>query len=70
MVLDQWLYERHAIPSINPDLLFTSDFNGHSLVGTIQDVLDNPLRKNDVQPPEDALVIGLNNPVFPISNIS
>ena len=44
--------------------MFTSDSMGHSLVGTVFCVVDNPLRNSQEIPSEDSLIIGLNNPVF------
>ena len=64
LALDKWLYERHAIPYSNLDLMFTPDSMGHSLVGTVFCVVDNPSRNSKEVPSEDSLIIGLNNPVF------
>ena len=64
LAIDQWLKERHSLPYSNPDLLFSTDSTGHSLVGIIQDIVNNPLLSIPSEPPEDKLVIALNNPVF------
>ncbi|XP_019855999.1 PREDICTED: uncharacterized protein LOC109584621 [Amphimedon queenslandica] len=64
LVIDQWLMERHSLPYSNPDLLFSTDSTGQSLVGIVQDIVDNPLLSIPSEPPEDKLIIALNNPVF------
>ncbi len=62
--LDQWLRERHTIPFINTDLLFLSNKEGEGIGGLVKAIIENPLHNAKVQPPEDNLVISLNNPVF------
>ena len=67
LLIDQWLYERHTISSVNVDLLFPA--MGDREVTTpggsvVREVISNPLHQAHVQPPEDTLVIALNNPMF------
>lgn len=64
LAIDQWLKERHSLPYSNPDLLFSTDSTGQSLVGIVQDIVNNPLLSVPSDPPEDKLIIALNNPVF------
>ena len=62
--LDQWLRERHVIPFVNPDLVFLCSREGEGVGGLVKAIIDNPLFKEHVRPPEDDLVISLNNPTF------
>ena len=62
--LDQWLSERHAIPFVNMDLLFLCNKEGEGIGGLVKAIIENPLHSVKVRPPEDNLVISLNNPVF------
>ena len=66
--LDQWLRERHTIPFINVDLVFLNSKEGEGIGGLVKAIIENPLHNAKVQPPEDNLVISLNNPVFGASN--
>ena len=66
--LDQWLRERHIIPFVNPDLIFLCSHEGEGVGGLVKAIIDNPLFNEEVHPPEDNLVISLNNPIFPSSN--
>lgn len=65
--LDQWLRERHVIPFVNPDLIFLCSREGEGVGGLVKAIIDNPLFSEEVRPPEDNLVISLNNPIFPSS---
>ena len=65
--LDQWLRERHTIPFVNLELLFLCSREG-GVGGLVRAVIENPLHNARVRPPEDNLVISLNNPVFDTSN--
>lgn len=62
--LDQWLRERHSIPFVNVDLLFLCNQEGEGVGGLVKVIIENPLHNAKVRPPEDNLVISLNNPVF------
>lgn len=62
--VDQWLRERHTIPFVNTDLLFLINKEGEGIGGLVKAIIENPLHNAKVQPPEDNLVISLNNPVF------
>ena len=64
--LDQLLRERHVIPFVNPDLVFLCSREGEGVGGLVKAIIDNPLFKEHVRPPEDDLVIyiSLNNPTF------
>ena len=62
--LDQWLRERHIIPFVNPDLVFLCSREGEGVGGLVKAIIDNPLFKEHARPPEDDLVISLNNPIF------
>lgn len=62
--LDQWLCERHAIPFVNVDLLFLCNKEGEGRGGLVKAIIENPLHNAKVYPPEDSLVISLNNPAF------
>ena len=64
LLLDQWLQERHSIPFVNLDLLFLCNKEGEGVGGLVKAIIENPLHKAKVRPPEDNLVISLNNPVF------
>lgn len=67
--LDQWLKERHAIPFVNPDLVFLcSQEPGEGVGGLVKAIIDNPIYNAQIRPPEDELVISLNNPVFQMSS--
>ena len=66
--LDQWLRERHVIPFVNPDLVFLCSREGEGVGGLVKAIIDNPLFNEEVRPPEDDLVISLNNPIFPTSS--
>lgn len=61
---DQWLRERHTIPFVNLDLLFFCSKEGEGVGGFVKAIIDNPLYSAPERPPEDNLVIALNNPVF------
>ena len=61
--LDQWLRERHIIPFVNQDLVFLCSQEG-GVGGLVKAIIDNPLFKEHICPPEDDLVISLNNPTF------
>lgn len=62
--LDQWLRERHTVPFVSPDLLFLCSKEGEGVGGLVKAIIDNPVYSTRVRPPEDNLVIALNNPVF------
>ena len=62
--LDQWLGERHTIPFVNVDLLFLCNKEGEGIGGLVKAIIENPLHRAQFRPPEDSLVISLNNPVF------
>lgn len=61
--VDQWLRESHAIPFVDPALLFLSGGRG-----VVKAIIDNPVFSCHVSPPEDQLVISLNNPAFSASH--
>ena len=65
--LDQWLHDRHMIPFVKPDLVFLCSSEGEGTGGLVKAVIENPLYSSKVRPPEDQLVIALNNPVFNMS---
>ena len=62
--LDQWLRERHSIPFVNMDLLFLCNKEREGVGGLVKAIIENPLHNAKVRPPEDNLVISLNNPMF------
>ena len=62
--LDQWLRERHVIPFVKPDLVFLCSSEGEGLGGLVKAIIENPLFSSKIRPPEDQLVIALNNPLF------
>lgn len=62
--LDLWLRERHAIPFVNVDTLFMCKGSGEGIGGLVKTIIENPLHQSNLHPPEDNLVISLNNPVF------
>lgn len=58
--VDQWLRERHALPFLDPNFLFLGEREG----GVVKAIIENPMFSCQVSPPEDQLVISLNNPAF------
>ena len=66
--LDQWLRDRHTIPFVNLDVVFLCSKEGEGVGGLVKAIIENPLHNAKVQPPEDNLVISLNNPVFSVNN--
>lgn len=56
--------ERHSIPFVNVDLLFLCNKEGEGRGGLVKAIIENPLHSAKVRPPEDNLVISLNNPAF------
>ncbi len=66
--VDQWLKERHVIPFVNPDLIFLCSKEGEGVGGLVKAIIDNPLYSAQIRPPEDELVISLNNPVFQMNS--
>ncbi len=66
--LDEWLRDRHTIPFINLDLMFLCSREGEGVGGLVKAIIDNPLHIAKVRPPEDNLVISLNNPVFSVDH--
>ena len=62
--VDQWLRERHSISFVNLDLIFLCNKEGEGIGGLMKAVIENPLHTAEVRPPEDKLVISLNNPLF------
>ncbi len=66
--VDQWLKERHTIPFVNPDLVFLCSREGEGIGGLVKAVIDNPIYHAHIRPPEDELVISMNNPVFQMSS--
>ena len=64
LALDRWLYERHVIPFVNPDLVFLCSREGEGVGGLVKAIIENPVYNAHIRPPEDDLVISLNNPVF------
>lgn len=72
LAIDQWLRERHLIPTITLNHLFLSSEEEEeeevSARGSVvQQLVQNPLHQARVSPPEDTLVIALNNPIFSAS---
>ena len=70
LLVDQWLRERHSLSTVNVDLLFpaaeaTQVTPGGSIV---REIISNPLHQANVRPPEDTLVVAINNPMFPSTN--
>ncbi len=63
-VLDLWLRERHTIPFVNVDTLFLCSKEGEGIGGLVKVIIENPIHQSHLRPPEDKLVISLNNPVF------
>ena len=61
--IDQWLRERHDIPFLDPTFLFQCGGRGE-----VKAIIDNPVFSCPVLPPEDQLVISLNNPAFSASH--
>lgn len=61
--LEQWLHERHALPFVDLTLLFLGGGNG----GVVKALIENPVYLCSTPPPEDKLVISLNNPTFSTS---
>lgn len=61
-LVDQWLRERHALPFLDPTLLFMD--GGEEGGGVVRAIIENPVFSCHVSPPEDQLVISLNNPAF------
>ncbi len=68
--LDQWLQERHSISFVNLDLIFLCSKEGEGVGGLMKAVIENPLHTAKVRPPEDKLVIALNNPLFSNTDLS
>ena len=62
--LDHWLKERHIISFVNPDLLFLCSDEGEGVGGLVKAIIENPVYQSKAQPPEDKLIIELNNPLF------
>ena len=52
------------IPFVNLELTFLCSREGEGVGGLVKAIIDNPLYGTHVRPPEDELVISLNNPVF------
>ena len=71
LAIDQWLRERHLIPTITLNHLFLSSEEEEEEVSArgsvVQQLVQNPLHQARVSPPEDILVIALNNPIFSAS---
>ena len=65
-MVDKWLSERHHIPTVNLDQLFSSQY---SEVGVVQHVVTNPLKDAPI-PKEESLVLSFNNPLFPTATTS
>ena len=64
-VLDHWLKERHVIPFVNLDRLFSLRMNeGVSTGGRLLALIENPVFEAQVNPPENNLLVALNNPMF------
>lgn len=69
-LVDQWLRERHALPFLDPSLYFLGgDGEGGGVGGVVRAVIENPVFLCPTPPPEDQLVISLNNPTFSTSTI-
>ncbi len=64
IALDLWLQERHVIPFVSVDTLFMCTTDGEGIGGLVKAIIENPLHQSNLHPPEDNLVISLNNPVF------
>ena len=62
--LDLWLRERHILPFVNVDTVFLCSREGEGVGGLVKAIIDNPVHESRRRPPEDNLVISLNNPVF------
>lgn len=59
--VSEWLHERHALPFLALSMLFLGGEEG----GVVKRVIENPVFSCHIAPPEDQLVISLNNPTFP-----
>ena len=62
-VLDHWLKERHVIPFVNMDRLFSLRMN-EGVGGRLLALIENPVFEAQVDPPENNLLVALNNPMF------
>ena len=62
--VDQWLRERHALPFLDPSLYFLGGGEEGRVGGVVRAVIENPVFLCSTPPPEDKLVISLNNPTF------
>lgn len=64
----QWLKERHMLPFRDPDMIFGGSSDSEAIGGVVKAVLENPVYEAKMRPPEDNLVISLNNPLFKPNN--
>ena len=63
--VDEWLQERHALPYLDPSLYFLGgEGEDGGVGGVVRAVIENPVFLCPTAPPEDQLVISLNNPTF------
>ena len=62
--LDQWLRERHTLPTVNLDILFLCNGEEKGIGGLVKAIIDNPIYENRIRSPEDELLIALNNPLY------
>lgn len=64
--LEQWLCERHTLPFVNVDVMFLCS-RGEGVGGLVKAIIENSVYGSALRPPEDHLVIALNNPVFELT---
>lgn len=68
--LEQWIRERHTLPFVNVDSVFLCSREGEGVGGLVKAIIENPVYGSHLRPPEDNLVISLNNPVFELTTNS
>jgi ADP-ribose pyrophosphatase YjhB (NUDIX family) len=61
--LDHWLKGRHAIPFVNLDMMFSLRAR-QGYGGRVLALIENPVFEAQVNPPENDLLVALNNPMF------
>ena len=56
------------LPFRDPDMIFADSSESEAMGGVVKAVLENPVYEAKMRPPEDHLVIALNNPLFRPNN--